>query len=131
MTCDDVATSWTSPRVPPSDNSRADVVTGRNPGMEVLSESGQARGRCWYHRLVPLIAGGRPARFPRWPLLVRAARARTRATRRPGRKQYSHGRNSPRSKSKKDFSLRIPFYIFHAFGCAESRYFAIRHNVLT
>src|SRR5271165_1368771 len=36
MTCDDVATSWTSPRVPPSDNSRADVVTGRNLDMEVL-----------------------------------------------------------------------------------------------
>src|SRR5208283_3234300 len=48
MTCDDVATSWTSPHVPPSDNSRADVVTGRNPGMEVPSKSGQARGRCWY-----------------------------------------------------------------------------------
>src|SRR5271165_7546865 len=36
MTFDDVATSWTSPHVPPSDNSRADVVTGRNLDMEVL-----------------------------------------------------------------------------------------------
>src|SRR5208282_4701381 len=36
MTFDDVATGWTSPRVPPGDDSRADVVTGRNLDMEVL-----------------------------------------------------------------------------------------------
>src|SRR5208282_6438568 len=36
MTCDDVATNWTSPHAPPNDNSRADVVTERNLDMELF-----------------------------------------------------------------------------------------------
>jgi len=83
------------------------------------------------HRLVPLIAGSRPARFPRWPLPVRAARARTRAFRRPGRKQPGHGRNSPRSKPENDFHCEFHLTFSMPLVVPNRDIFAILHNVLT
>src|SRR5208282_688179 len=111
MTFDDVATSRTSPRVPPGDNSRADVVTGRNPDMEVLP--GLARR-------------GAGADTP-----PRAARARTRASRRPGRKQPGHGRNSPRSKPKNDFHCVFNLTFSMPLVVLNRDLSAIQHNVLT